>query len=197
MDCSTPNSSSRWGQRVRNVEDRNLKKSLVFIRSVFWLLEYAGIEGDFYFVARHQWSQTKLKYLRNAFWRERNNNSLPNGEETFWFISVMKPGNCCWCWGRGAAGWKLCCAGLLKSAMIESFDILVESWFALPVPEFPVNPSFKSAPKKLLWSLLRLVVAMPLLLLLAGAELNPKKSKSEEWLLVLEVESPEKTIATF
>jgi len=33
---------------------------------------------------------------------------------------------------------------------------------------------------------------MPLLLLLAGAELNPKKSKSEEWLLALEVESPDK-----
>ncbi len=79
--------------------------------------------------------------------------------------------------------------GLLKSAMIESFDIFEESWFAPPIPEFPENPSFKSAPKKLLWSLLTAAVA--LLLLLTGAELKPKKSKSEEWLLAIEVESPE------
>ena len=37
-----------------------------------------------------------------------------------------------------------------------------------------------------------LLAAAPLLLLLTGAELNPKKSKSEEWLLPLEEESPEK-----
>ena len=108
--------------------------------------------------------------------------SLPKGEETFWFISVMKPGNCCW----GAGGWKLCCAGLLNNAIIESFDIFEESLFAL------LNPSFKSAPKKLLWSLLMLLAAvLLLLLLLTGAELkDPKKSKSEEWLLELEEESP-------
>ena len=37
-----------------------------------------------------------------------------------------------------------------------------------------------------------LLAAAPLLLLLTGAELNPKKSKSEERLLPLEEESPEK-----